>query len=473
MISTEVEPFAKTGGLGDVLGALPKALATKGIDVRVVMPRYKAIPEKYKRVMKFKQYLYVAVGWRSQYCGVFEYHKNGVTYYFIDNEYYFGSSNLYGEYNEMERFSYFSKAALEMLQIIDFKPDIIHCHDWQSGIVPVLLDAFYKKTDFYKDIKTVFTIHNLKYQGRVDKKTANDFLGLPAQYYASDKLEFYGDANYMKGGLVYADFITTVSPTYADEIKDPYFGEGLDGLLRAKSGRLGGILNGIDYDIYSPVNDKYIVKQYTDRSYLKGKRENKLALQTQLGLEVDKDVPLIGIVSRLTDQKGFDLVAGVMNDILQRKCQMVVLGTGTQKYEELFQRYAWDNHRRVSANIMFDNAMAHKIYAGADMFLMPSQYEPCGLGQIISLSYGTLPIVRETGGLKDTVTPYNEFTGEGNGFSFSTYNAHDMLSTIDKALNLYEEPKKWNAVVRAAMKCNFSWDESAQHYINVYEHIIG
>jgi len=471
MATSECSPFAKTGGLGDVLGALPKSLVGKDVDCRVMMPKYKVIPEEYVEKMQFKEYFYVRVGWRSQYCGIFELQDKGVTYYFIDNEYYFGTSTLY-TWNDMEKFIFFQRAVLQSLKVIDFQPDVIHCHDWQTGLIPVLLDAEFKYDEYYSRIRTVMTIHNLQYQGIFSKNDANEMLGLPSYYFTPDKVEYYGDINFMKAGLVFANFITTVSNSYAEEIKQPYFGERLDGLLRSKSDKLGGILNGIDYEEYNPETDKYLDNKYNIRNFITGKRKNKTELQKELGLEVNKDIPMIGIVSRLVTQKGLDLITAVMDEILNLNVQVVVLGTGEQHFEKTFQHYAWCNHKKMSANIMFDNKLAHKIYAASDMFLMPSLFEPCGLGQIISLSYGTLPIVREVGGLKDTVKPYNEYTGEGNGFSFWAYNAHDMLYTIERAVELYKQPKVWNNIVRSAMKCDYSWEESAKNYINVYNHVL-
>jgi len=472
MVTSEAEPFAKSGGLGDVLGALPKALVQKGVDCRVIMPKYKLIKEQYTSQMEFKTSIIVAVGWRNQHCGIFEMVKGGVTYYFVDNEQYFGGESIY-RWDDMERYIFFQKAALEILKVVDFKPDIIHCHDWQAGLIPVLLDAHYKMYDFYKDIKTVATVHNLKYQGVYSIKDANDMLGLPKSYFTSDKLEYFGNINFLKAGLVYADFITTVSSTYAEEIKQPYFGETLDGLLNAKSSKVCGIINGIDYDVYSPKNDELIPHKYNARNFVTGKQQNKLALQEELGLTVDKDIPIIGLISRLYDQKGLDLISAVMDDIAEMDVQLVILGTGDSKYEQLFQHYAYTNSDKISANIMFDNTLAHKIYAASDMFLMPSLYEPCGLSQIISLSYGTLPIVREVGGLKDTIQSFNEFTGEGNGFSFWAYNAHDMLFTIKRAVQLYKEPSIWRKIIRTAMKCDYSWAASADSYISVYNQLRG
>lgn len=470
LLSSECHPFAKTGGLGDVVGSLPKALAKKGAQCVVVLPKYKIIKEEYLRQMTFKEFFYVKLGWRSQYCGIFELEKDGVKYIFLDNEYYFGGDGIYG-WGDMERFIFYQKASLDLLPKLDFKPDVIHCNDWQTGLVPVLLDAQYRKNEFYSGIKTVMTIHNLQYQGIFGINEANDMLELPHYYFTSDKLEYYGDINFLKSGIVYADFITTVSSTYAEEIKQSHFGEHLDGLLRSRSDKLGGILNGIDYDEYNPSCDEHIFYKYGARDFVTGKRKNKLALQEELGLEQDANTPLIGIVSRLTSQKGLDLIAAVMDELLNLNIQIAVLGTGEEKYENMFRYYSDCNPKRLSASIKFDNLLAHKIYASSDMFLMPSLFEPCGLSQIISLAYGTIPIVREVGGLKDTITAYNEFSGEGNGFSFWAYNAHDMLYTIKRAALIYSDARTWRKIVRNAMRCDFSWDASAENYISIYKFI--
>ena len=414
MCSSEVSPFAKTGGLGDVVGALPQALVKLGHDVRVVMPKYGCIPVEYKNAMEFKFFIYVPVGWRRKYCGVFELKKSGVTYYFVDNEYYFGDPYIY-KWNDLERFAFFDKAVLELIRHLDFKPDVIHCNDWQTGMIPVMLNAYYVNDDFYKGTKTVFTIHNLRYQGIYSPDVVADFFSLDNSFFTNDKLEFHGCANLLKGGIVYSDYVTTVSPTYAQEIQTPLGGERLDGLLFARSNNLYGIINGIDTDEYNPKTDKYIPENYDLRNVFSKKKANKVKLQEELGLTVDPDKAMIGIVSRLVDQKGFDIIADAMGEITSMDVQLVVLGTGTSNYEELFKQNAWYHPKKVSANITFSNEMAHKIYAASDLFLMPSLFEPCGLSQMIAMRYGTIPIVRETGGLKDSVQPYNEFTGEGNG----------------------------------------------------------
>lgn len=471
MVSSEVAPYAKSGGLGDVLGALPQALAAKGHEVAVVLPKYGCIKEEFLHQMYYKFFIYVPLGWRNKYCGVFELIKDGVKYYFIDNEYYFGDPYLY-KWNDLERFAFFDKAAMEILKGIDFRPDIIHCHDWQTGMIPVILDAYYKQDEFYSQIKTVFTIHNLKYQGLYSVEAVSDFYSVNMGYFTNDKLEFHGCANLLKAGLVYSNLITTVSPTYADEIKSPIGGERLDGLLRARENSLFGIINGIDYNEYNPRRDHMIFEKYNLNNFTNGKKQNKLRLQEQLGLPQDGEKVMIGLVSRLVDQKGLDLIAVAMNELMEMDIQFVVVGTGEEKYENMFRHYAWCNPEKMSANIMFSNELAHKVYAACDLFLMPSMFEPCGLGQLIALSYGTIPIVRETGGLRDTIQSYNEFTGEGNGFSFAAYNANDMMYTIRRAVSFFSNKEIWPKLVRRAMKENFSWEESAKRYIELYESLV-
>ena len=469
MVSSEVSPFAKSGGLGDVLGSLPNALAKLGNDVRVVLPKYGVIAPEFVEQMEFIFFIYVPVGWRNKYCGVFELERNGVKYYFIDNEFYFGDPHIY-KWNDLERFSFFSRAALEILQRLKWRPDVIHTHDWQAGAVPVLLDAHYQKDMFYHGIKTVFTIHNLAYQGRYDIDTTADFLGLNMSYFTNDKLEFHSGSNLLKAGLVYSDYITTVSPTYAEEIKSEAYGEGLEGLLRARANSLSGIINGIDYDEYSPKSGKYAEK-FDGRNFAAGKRNNKLTLQSELGLDLNPDVPMIGIVSRLVDQKGFWLISEVLAELAKMDLQIVVLGTGDEKIENIFRHEAWCNPTKISANITFNNTLAHKIYAASDMFLMPSLFEPCGLSQMIALSYGSIPIVRETGGLKDTIEPYNEVDDTGNGFTFAAANSGDMMYAINRALEVWQNKTAWKSLVRRAMKCNFSWDNSAKAYAEIYNNL--
>ncbi len=468
--ASECVPFLKTGGLADVVGALPKYMDKENYEVRVVMPYYKSIADKLKENIKFANAFEIDLSWRRQYVGILETTLNGIQFYFIDNEYYFSGITPYGNiYEDVEKFAYFSKAVLEMLPFIDFCPEIIHCHDWQTGLIPVFLKATYANNRFYQNMKSIMTIHNLKFQGVWDVQTIKDVTGLPDYYFTSDKLEAYGAANYLKGGIVYSDLVTTVSKTYAEEIKTPFFGEGLDGLIRARSNSLKGIVNGIDYEEYNPETDMHI-QHFNLDNFRKEKPKNKKALQIELGLTVNPKKFMIGIVSRLTDQKGLDLIDYVIENICSEDTQLVVLGTGEEKYEHLFRHYAWKYGERVSANIYYSDALAHRIYAGCDAFLMPSLFEPCGLSQLISLRYGTIPIVRETGGLKDTVQPYNVFENTGTGFSFANYNAHEMLSIIELAKNIFFEKKRdWNKMVERAMSSDFSWKTSAKEYEKLYE----
>ncbi|MSS63768.1 glycogen synthase GlgA [Velocimicrobium porci] len=473
-VASEAVPFIKTGGLADVAGTLPKYFNKKEYDVRVILPKYLAIPEKYRNEMKYKTHFYMDLAWRQQYVGVLEMVYNGVTFYFIDNEFYFTGAKPYGEiYQDIEKFSFFSKAVLSALPLIDFRPDIIHCHDWQTGLVPVYIKDTFMENPFYHGIKTIMTIHNLKFQGIWDMKTVKDITGLNAYYFAPDKLEAYGDANYLKGGIVYSDMITTVSKTYAEEIKTAFYGEGLDGLIRAREGSLVGIVNGIDYEEFNPETDPYIYKNYNARNFRKEKIKNKRALQKELGLDVNDKKFMIGIVSRLTDQKGLDLVDYVIEELCAEDTQLVVLGTGEEKYENLFRHYDWKYSNRVSANIYYSNERSHQIYAACDAFLMPSLFEPCGLSQLMSLRYGTVPIVRETGGLKDTVVPYNEYEGTGTGFSFRNYNAHEMLNAVRYAKHIFFERKReWNKLIDRGMAADFSWNHSAGKYEELYDRLL-
>lgn len=472
-VASECVPFIKTGGLADVVGSLPKYFNKEEFDVRVMVPKYCAIPDTYKQQMKYKTHFYLNLAWRSQYVGVLEMELDGVTFYFIDNEFYFVGSTPYGNiYEDIEKFAFFSKAALSALPLIDFRPDIIHCHDWQTGLLPVYLKDTFSQNSFFQGIKSIMTIHNLKFQGVWDMKTVKDISGLSSYYFAPDKLEAYGDANYLKGGIVYADYVTTVSSSYAQEIKMPFYGEGLDGLMRARSNELEGIVNGIDYNEYNPETDSYIFKTYNSKNFRKEKVKNKRGLQEELGLELDEKKFMIGIVSRLTDQKGLDLIEYVIEEICNEDTQLVVLGTGEEKYENLFRHYAWKYNNRVSANIFYSNDRAHKIYAACDAFLMPSLFEPCGLSQLMSLRYGTVPIVRETGGLRDTVEPYNEFESIGTGFSFSNYNAHEMLSTLRYAKHIfYNKKREWNKIIDRGMAADFSWANSAKRYEELYDRL--
>ena len=469
-VASECVPFVKTGGLADVVGSLPKYLNKEQFDVRVMLPKYMMIPDKFKQNMHYKTHFYMELNWRSQYVGVLESVVDGITFYFIDNEFYFAGTKPYGNiYEDIEKFAFFSRACLSALPVIDFRPDIIHCHDWQTGLVPVYLHDSFQGGEFFRGIKTIMTIHNLKFQGIWDKKTIKNITGLGDYYFAPDKLEAYGDANYLKGGIVYADYVTTVSDSYANEIRMPFYGEGLDGLMNAKANRLVGIVNGIDYDEYNPETDPYIVQHYNAKTFRKEKVKNKHALQEELGLEVDDGRFMIGIVSRLTDQKGFDLIDYVIEEICANDTQLVVLGTGEEKYEHLFRHFAWKYPNRVSANIFYSKERSHRIYAACDAFLMPSLFEPCGLSQLMSLRYGTVPIVRETGGLRDTVQPYNQYEGTGTGFGFCNYNAHEMLNTVRYAKDVYYNHKReWNKIIDRGMAADFSWSASAKKYEELY-----
>ena len=465
--SSEAAPFAKTGGLADVSRSLPKALSKLDADIRLVMPKYKCIPMEYTDVMQYVGYIYVDLGWRHQFCGIFKLDLDDRVVYFIDNEYYFKRDSLYGYPDEAERFTFFCKALLQMLAIIDFKPVVIHCNDWQTGIVSLLLKSGFMGDYFSYGVKTVFTIHNLRYQGVFPKNVLQELIGLSWEYFQKDGVEFYDQVNFMKAGLVYSDIITTVSRTYAEEIKQDFLGEHLNELLTRRSDCLYGILNGIDPGENDPSVDKRLFAVY-DSENLDGKLKGKTGLQNLLGLEQNADIPLIGIISRLVDQKGFDLIAQVIDELLAENLQLVVLGTGERRYEGMFQVIAADNPGKVSANICYDDTLAQRIYAGSDMFLMPSLFEPCGLGQLFSLRYGSVPIVRETGGLNDTIKAWSEVTGEGNGFTFTNYNAHDMLHTIRRALGFYRQKEVWADIVRNCMKQDFSWNKSAQEYMELY-----
>lgn len=474
-VSSEAVPFIKTGGLADVAGSLPKYFDKEHYDVRVMLPKYLCIPEKWRSQMKYVTHFYMDLAWRSQYVGVLEMEYAGVHYYFIDNEFYFAGPKPYGYIHEdIEKFAFFSKAALSAMPLLGFKPDIVHCHDWQTGLVPVYMKERFHDGEFFRDMKSIMTIHNLKFQGIWDLKKVKDITGLPPYFFTSDKLEAYGDANYLKGGIVYADAVTTVSDSYAEEIKTPFYGEHLDGLMRARSNCLTGIVNGIDYEEFNPATDTRIVSNYNQKTFRKEKPKNKKALQQGLGLEVNDKKFMIGIVSRLTDQKGLDLIAYMMDQICAEDVQLVILGTGESQYENMFRHFAWKYPDRVSANIYYSEDMSHKIYASCDAFLMPSLFEPCGLSQLMSLRYGTVPIVRETGGLKDTVEPYNEYESTGTGFSFANYNAHEMMNTINYAKHVfYNNKREWNKIVDRGMLKDFSWASSAKKYQKLYDNLLG
>ncbi len=469
--SAECAPFVKTGGLGDVAGSLPAALVRAGAEVIVMVPKYATIKDEYKSQMKHFSDFYVSLGWRNEYCGLEKLEHDGVTYMFIDNERYFARDYPYGFFDDGERFAFFSKAITESLQHLPegFECDILHCNDWQTALAPVFLREFYQGLPLYDRVKTVFSIHNVAFQGQFSDTVMEDILGVAHIPAAASQLRCDAcSINYMLGALRYADAITTVSPTYAGEIQTPEFGEGLDGVLRERSYALQGILNGIDVAGFDPATDKRIAANYTveDRS---GKAVCKAKLQEELGLEVRDDRPLMVMVTRLTRQKGMDLVMYALDRILAGGVQVAVLGTGDRDYEDGL-RYFQDKYPgTMAARIEFDPALSQRMYAAADMFLMPSKFEPCGLSQIIAMRYGTLPIVRETGGLKDTVIPYNEFTGEGTGFSFSNFNGDEMGDAVFRAARLFWDNRDvWNQLVTQAMSQDFSWTRSAEKYLDLY-----
>ena len=472
--ASESVPFIKTGGLADVVGALPQYLNKDEFDVRVVMPYYTCIPQKLRDEFRYITHFYMDFGSKlvGSHVGIMEYEYKGIKFYFIDNEYYFKCSTPYSDSLkwDIERFTFFSKAVLAAMPVIDFCPDIIHCHDWQAALIPVFMHSTFASHRFYTNTKTIMTVHNLKFQGVWDIKTFQINMSLPDYMFTPDKLEFKKDANMLKGGLVYADYITTVSETYAEEIKYPFFGENLDGLLRARSMSLRGIVNGIDYNEFNPQTDKKLFANYSARNVKSGKAANKKALQQQLGLPVDKSKFLIGIISRLTDQKGLDLINTVFERIIDEHTQFVIIGTGDKKYEDMFRHYQWQYSDRVSANICYNDELARKLYAAADAMLVPSLFEPCGLTQLMAMRYGSVPIVRETGGLKDTVQPYNEFRNEGTGFSFTNYNAEDLLNVINYAKRVFFERRKdWDKLVSRGINKDFSWNSSAKQYEGLYE----
>lgn len=470
-IASEANPFIKTGGLGDVMGALPQALEDIGVDARVIIPKYKNIKDEFKNKLQFVKSFTVSVGWRNQYCGIFEYEYKGVNYYFVDNEYYFERDGLYGYYDDGERFAFFNRAVLQFIKEIDWQPDILHCNDWQTGMVPVLHKLEYKRDPFYSNIKTVLSIHNLLFKGVFSPEVLPELFGYDYLPMENGSLEHNGGASFLKGGLNYCDQILTVSQSYAEEIKTLEYGENLDGLLRARSCVLMGIVNGIDYDEFDPGKDPLIYKNY-DFESIENKTKNKLLLQKEFGLPQKESIPMIGIVSRLTHQKGCDLIINMIDRLLQKDIQIVILGTGDYLYEETFKNLQYRYPDKVSANIKFDNGLAHKIYAASDMFLMPSLFEPCGLGQLIALRYGSIPIVRETGGLKDTIFPYNKYNGVGNGFGFNNYNSNELINVTEYAIQIYNDKKAWLNIVEQAMSSDNSWSKSANEYKCLYKGIV-
>ncbi|MGF3065969.1 glycogen synthase GlgA [Facklamia sp. P12950] len=471
--SAEAAPFFKTGGLGDVASALPKELAKEPeLDVRVALPFYSQMANEYAQQLEEIAHFRFQLGQRNVYCGIKQLKDHGVTYYFIDNLAYFDRASLYGEWDDGERFAYFSTAIIEMLEVINWIPEIIHCNDWQTAMIPALLIDRYHWKESLKNIRKVLTIHNLRFQGIYDASMLSNVFGTGFNTFTDDGLKYHNNMNYLKGGINFADRVTTVSPTYAQEILTPEFGEGLDAVLRRNEWKLKGIINGIDLEINNPKTDSYLPYHY-DQSDLSNKAKVKSYLQRQLTLKQDNQIPLIGIVSRLTDQKGLQLVEQIMDDLLQQNVQMVILGTGDQHFEDSFRYFEQKYPDQLRACIQFDLGLAQQIYAASDIFLMPSAFEPCGLSQMIAMRYGTLPLVHETGGLKDTVEAYNKYTGQGTGFSFKGFNRDNLLFTINMALDIFINQKEvWQKLVKQAMGKDFSWTAPAKAYKAVYDELL-
>ena len=467
-VTSEAQPFAASGGLADVSGSLPHALRQRLIGCRIVMPLYEDIPDELKESMRFLTSFSVPVAWRRQYCGIFESRFDGVIYYFIDNQYYFKRQGMYGHYDDAERFAFFSRAVLEMLPFIDFKPDIIHCNDWQTALVPTYYNLFYSRSDWYKGIKTVFTIHNIQYQGKYGSELYDEVVGIPPQ--SRSILDFDGCINFVKGAVETSNRVATVSPSYSWEIRDPWFSNGLDSILNARAWKIRGILNGIDTVSYDPATDPEIYANFSVND-LSGRTVNKRKLQERLGLEQNIETPIIAMVTRLVSHKGLDLVKAALDQIMtEEDIQFVILGSGDWEYESFFRSMQGKYPGRISACHGFIPELSRKIYAGADMFLMPSKAEPCGLSQMIALRYGAIPIVREVGGLRDSIQ--DSGTGEGNGFTFKNYDAMDMINCIRRAIAGYWQRDSWKILIKRAMECDNSWVRSATEYINLYREVI-
>ena len=473
-VASEAAPFIKTGGLADVMGALPKALQALGVEPALVIPNYEGVGEAYKNAMETVYEGSVDLSWRNQYLGVKKLVQDGIPVYFIDNEYYFKRDKLYGYDDDAERFAYFSKAALAMLNYIDFKPDVIHTNDWHTGLLGAYLKEDFMQDPYFQGMKNVYTIHNLKYQGVFGRNIVEDVLGLPLRLLYIGNIENAGDVNFMKAGMCYADFITTVSPSYAEEITYPYFGEGLEDYVALCAGKISGILNGLDEQEYNPETDPYIPVRFDASNVLVKKPLAKEALQRELGLTVNREIPVLGMITRLVEAKGLDLVMHIVDELMEEQVQLVVVGTGDEEYADALRELAWRHPGSVSVNILFNEGLARRVYAGSDMFIMPSRYEACGLSQMIAMRYGTVPVVRETGGLKDSVINFDKYnTPEGNGFSFANFNAHELLFTIKRGLTCYAAKPLWEKVVYNAMHSDNSWNRSAQAYADLYAHIAG
>ena len=467
-IAAEAAPFVKVGGLGDVIGSLPKSLRELGVDARVILPLYSSI-DRERFGLKYKAYQFVDLGWRHSYCGIFETEVDGVPCYFVDNEQYFNRDSIYGQIDDGERFAFFSKAALEILPALDFKPDVVNVNDWHTALSVIYLDVLKsREAEFYKDMKSVLSIHNIEFQGKFNPYEMGNLFGLENKYF--DALIYNGDLNLLKGAIQLADRVNTVSETYAREILDPYFSYGLDKILNVEQGKLRGILNGIDVDKFNPKTDPMIPVNY-DLKTFEDKVQNKLAFQKEMDLEVNADIPLIGMVTRLTHQKGIDLILQASEDILRTGAQLVILGTGDAHYESALRSLEHYRHDRVRSILLFSNEMSATIYAASDLFLMPSKTEPCGLSQLISMRYGTVPVVHRVGGLRDTVIP---FTGvEGNGFTFESFQAGDMMDAIYRDVTcFYQSPDEWKQIIKNNLQKDVSWEQSAKKYLDLYHEVV-
>lgn len=467
--AAEASPFIKVGGLGDVMGGLPKELVKKGIDARVILPLYSAINPEFRKKIKYVTNCYVNNSWRSSYCGIFTAEHDNVTYYFIDNEQYFKRDVVYGSYDDGEIFAFFSRAVLDVLPVIGFIPDIINVNDWHTSMLPVYLNAFYRHIEEYKYIKTVLSIHNIEFQGKYDPYILGELLGLDVSL--KPLMTYDGDINVLKGGIESADLVSTVSKNYANEILHPQHSFGLHNILNARRDKVRGIINGIDTTLFNPETDNNIKTNYSI-STLQNKRHNKVALQKSMALDTEVDVPVIGMVTRFTKQKGFELFYEVMDQIAELPVQMVILGTGAIEYEDMMRGWEYKRHDKVRGIIKFSTEIASQVYAGADLFLMPSKDEPCGLSQMIAMRYGTIPIVHTVGGLVDTVQPYNPTTKEGNGITFQSYNPYDMLDAIKRGIDLYYNKNHWRQIRKNAMQKDVSWNLPAEEYIAMYNELL-
>ena len=468
--ASEAVPFVKTGGLGDVAGSLPRALNAAGADVSVILPKYGSIPQEYQDQMRHVAEFYVPLAWRNGYCGIEKLTYKGVTFYFVDNEAYFKRDGIYGYFDDGERYAFFSKAICEAIQNVpELQVDVLQCNDWQTAMAPVFLREFYQGSWACRNVKTIFTVHNVKFQGQFSDKVLQDILGLADNPTAASQLYVDRDSiNYMKGALLYSDLITTVSPSYASELQMPFYGEGMDAIFRRRSNALRGILNGIDVDTWNPATDPLISHRYAVDD-MGPKAQDKAELQRELGLAEDPTRPLVVMIGRLTNQKGLGLVRYAMNRLMDRGVQVAILGTGDKDQEDAFKYFDWTYGDRMAARIAFDNALSHRMYAGGDILLMPSEFEPCGLSQMIAMRYGTLPVVRETGGLQDSVAPYNKFTGEGTGFRFANMNADEMADCLLGACEVFwTDHDAWAKLQRQAMETDFSWDRAADEYLGIY-----